>query len=119
MSRVGVQIKGLDKVIAGLRNLKNRHKPMVECHISYTADYAAKVHEDMQVFHPTGQAKFLETAVRLNQATITTYVSQAIAGGKSIDVAFNEIGFVILAVSNSLVPVLTGFLRASGRVDVR
>lgn len=119
MAAAGVQIKGLEKVVAGLRDLKKRHKPLVECVISYGASYAAKVHEDMQVFHPNGQAKFLETAVRLNQSTIITYVGQAIQGGKPMDVALQEIGFVILAVSNSLVPVLTGFLRASGRVDVR
>ncbi len=119
MSRIGVQIKGLDKVLTGLRNLKKRHKPMVECHISYTADYAIHVHEDMQIFHPNGQAKFLETAIRLNLSTMVNYVSQAIQGGKSIEQSLEEVGYLVLMVSNGLVPVKTGFLRASGRVDVR
>lgn len=32
--------------------------------IEYTAPYAIFVHEDLSVYHPNGQAKFLEAAMR-------------------------------------------------------
>jgi len=39
-------------------------------------DYAAIVHENLQVFHPNGQAKFAETAVLRNMPTLVNRVAK-------------------------------------------
>jgi len=35
----------------------------LESEVTYDADYAIHVHEDLEAFHPHGQAKFLQTAI--------------------------------------------------------
>ena len=49
-------------------------KPVVE--VGYTADYAVKVHEDLGVYHKTGQAKFLETAIEKSKGDILDIVKK-------------------------------------------
>jgi len=42
--------------------------------IGFNTNYAAAVHERLDVHHPNGQAKFLETAMRANAAKFSDYV---------------------------------------------
>lgn len=46
-------------------------------------DYAVKVHEDMSVRHKTGQAKFLERAVKEDSNAFLAIVAKAIGEGMS------------------------------------
>lgn len=47
--------------------------------ISYSAPYAAKVHEDTTAKHRRGQAKFLERALQETVARMTGTIGRAIA----------------------------------------
>lgn len=47
---------------------KNKDESVGE--IGTTAEYAIYVHEDLEAFHPTGEAKFLENAISENEETI-------------------------------------------------
>lgn len=38
--------------------------------VFYTAEYAVFVHEDMEAYHPSGESKFLEKAVRSKQGEV-------------------------------------------------
>lgn len=52
--------------------------------IGFNTFYAAAVHERLELNHPVGQAKFLETAMRDNQPKLGPYVAaamKAVAGG--------------------------------------
>jgi hypothetical protein len=65
------QSKKLTPVDTG--NLKGSHYVKMEesaagnpvARIGCTAEYAIYVHENLEAHHPTGQAKFLETAFKL------------------------------------------------------
>lgn len=52
---------------------KNKNTPIVE--IGCTADYATLVHEEIDIPHTVGQAKFLETAVNNSTDRIIKAVS--------------------------------------------
>lgn len=65
-------------------NLKGSHYTSVQTdsdgvkgEIGLTADYAIYVHEDLEAFHPTGEAKFLENAVKENEHSIITLIQKA------------------------------------------
>lgn len=46
--------------------------------IGFNTDYAAAVHERLDVLHAQGQAKFLETAIRNNAPKFPTFVANRI-----------------------------------------
>jgi hypothetical protein len=46
--------------------------------IGFNAHYALIVHERLDVHHPQGQAKFLETAMRVNAPKLVNFVQAAI-----------------------------------------
>ncbi len=114
----GVQITGLQKVIASLEDLQRRHKPISNVAVSYTADYALKIHEDLELHHENGMAKFLEIAARTTTKQVSEVIRKEIGEGKSMEEALLAGGQVVLDASNENVPVRTGFLRASGRTDI-
>jgi hypothetical protein len=50
----------------------------VEKVIGFNTDYAAAVHERLDVHHEQGQAKYLETAVRENASKLSQYVADRV-----------------------------------------
>ena len=46
--------------------------------VTYTADYAVYVHERLDVYHPDGQAKFLENALDSSSVTSAATIAAAI-----------------------------------------
>jgi hypothetical protein len=76
------------------------------------------VHEDLKRTYRVGGPKYLENAIRTNQAVISSMAYSLLAAGKPIDDTLTDIGNYILAEAQSLCPVRTGFLRASGYVRV-
>jgi hypothetical protein len=83
--------------------------------VGYAAPYAVFVHENVHARHPVGQAKFLETAAREGVRPMARIVDKVMKrkGGRLYD-AILETAQFLLAESNKLVPVKTGFLRDSG-----
>lgn len=65
-----IEREAIERTPKATGNLRNsfktiRHEKDVE--IKNTADYALKVHEDLQARHPIGEAKFLENAIKAKQ----------------------------------------------------
>ena len=50
----------------------------IEKTIGHNADYAAAVHERLDVHHDNGQAKFLETAVRNNAPKVGGFIADEV-----------------------------------------
>jgi hypothetical protein len=46
--------------------------------IVYTMSYALKVHEDLDAFHPVGQAKYLEVPFRMASSTVRRTLAEDI-----------------------------------------
>lgn len=86
--------------------------------VIYTAPYAVHVHEDMEMPHTNGQAKFLEKPLRENAAKMTKMVKDLVKSGKTLRQALLIVGNWLLEESKRLVPVLTGTLRDSGIVKI-
>ena len=112
------QIKGVSKLVNQLRSRAARARKDwgVAVAVGYTAAYAVRVHEDLEAFHRTGQAKFLEQPFREMQKDLWAVIVFAIKSGKTPGQALLLAGLRLLRESQKLVPVLTGFLRGSGFV---
>lgn len=105
-------IKGVAQVQAALK-LRGAAYASKRVVVGYTANYAVYVHEDLEAYHPNGQAKYLEEPVRLLSAELGYIVHQALLRGHTLEEALLEAGLRLQAASQALVPVLTGNLRAS------
>lgn len=109
------EIKNLEKVIAQLRAraAKARKDTQASVAVSFHTDYAVFVHEDLEAFHPVGQAKFLEEPARTNQAKYAAIVEKALQQGKTVSQALLLAGLSLQRDAQILTPVDTGNLRAS------
>lgn len=106
-----------DLVEASLRaeSLKGRKSGTVR--VIFTAPYAVYVHEDLQMPHAVGQAKFLEAAAKEVAPQMREAITQALRNKKSLSSGLLKAGQILLRRSQELVPVDTGFLRDSGKVE--
>lgn len=112
-----VDIKAFEAAIASLGG------GTIEMLIGFNADYAAAVHERLDLHHDQGQAKFLEAAIQhaqtagLLQKSVMLEVSRC-ASPAEIPIAVMrgvlKAGLQIIGDAQELAPVLTGFLKASG-----
>ena len=84
--------------------------------VEYTAPYAVHVHENLEVFHPNGQAKFLEEPARELAPDLGKEAAELMKGGMRLDAVSRMMALRVLAASQELVPVDTGFLKRSGRI---
>lgn len=82
--------------------------------VGYSAPYAMRVHEDLQMRHTNGQAKYLSAAIRQGTREVQSVIRRALVGGQSIRQALALGGIRLLQLSRKLVPVRTGRLRDSG-----
>jgi hypothetical protein len=114
---VGVKVEGVDRLTATLQKLAvcvGRGNPQVV--VSYNTSYATYVHENLEIHHKTGQAKFLEQPLREHQRELATVVQTALKAGRTLQEAEFQAGAYLLNLSKALVPVDTGRLRDSGEV---
>ena len=118
--KVGVKVEGADKLLAGLQaKLAQVGKPTPRAAVIYDAPYAVSVHENVNAFHPAGQAKFLETPARERRADMAQKVEDGLKAGKTLEQANLDAARLLLEASLPLVPVQTGRLKASGRVEAQ
>lgn len=96
--------------------ISGRKNPTVR--IAYLGPYAMYVHENLAAHHPIGQAKFLEIAVRQHSTRMARYVADALQLGMKLEQALLRGAEIVLAESKKLVPVDTGFLKASGHTKI-
>lgn len=109
------------KVAHNIKRIKEQAKrdTPITFAVIYTAPYATKVHEDMEMPHPNGgQAKFLEQPLRENGPKYTAKVKELLQKKVPLKKALLEVGHDLLNDSRPLVPVLMGTLRDSGTVKL-
>lgn len=108
-------IKGVEKVVAALRNkaaaMRGEESPTVT--VGYTASYAIYVHERVDLKFKVGQAKFLEEPARNLASTLAQIVKDALKRGVTMSKALLLAGLRLQRESQKLCPVDTGNLRAS------
>jgi hypothetical protein len=111
-----VSVEGVEKILGRFQNRKSRAQRAARrrCVVGYSAPYAVHVHEDLEAFHANGQAKFLEQPAREFKGEMAAYVRGATRRGQTVEQAQLGAGQILLAESQKLVPVLTGFLKRSG-----
>jgi hypothetical protein len=81
--------------------------------VGYSASYAVYVHENLEAYHPNGQAKFLEQPARRNQKEMAEIVLRQLARDRTLAQAFLAAGLYLQAASQKLCPVKTGALKNS------
>ncbi len=112
-------VKAFTKVAGNIKNIKEQvKKNKIIFAVTYTAPYAAKIHEDLEMPHSNGQAKFLEKPLRENAKRLSLKVKELVASGKTLRQALLIVGHELLEISQALVPVDTGNLRDSGKVKI-
>jgi hypothetical protein len=113
-----VTVDGTGAVIAALRALAAKAgPPRPRVTVGYKAEYAVHVHENMQAYHPTGQAKFLEQPARVHEHEMARIVADTVRAGGTLAEGELAAGRFLLEASKALVPVRTGTLRDSGYVS--
>ena len=111
-------VKGKEKLIKQLResiDKKIRDGDRVRGTVGYTIHYAVPVHENLAIFHPNGQAKFLEQPFRelLNNGTFKVIMREEMKKGRTLAQAIMMACLRLQRESQKLVPVDTGALRNS------
>lgn len=118
------KIEGVEQVLSAL---DNKLKAMISgssgtkgptVTVGYTQNYALPVHENLQAYHPVGQAKYLEEPARLHKKKIATIVREALKKKVSLAKALLLAGLFLQRESQLLVPVDTGALKGSAFTKV-
>lgn len=85
--------------------------------MGYSAPYAAAVHERMDVFHPVGQAKFLEQPLRTEAKVMADIIRARLRARETLKSAQLAAAKHVMRISLQLVPVDTGRLRDSWFIE--
>lgn len=112
---------GFTRIAQGLKKLKENAKreTPIAFGITFTAPYAMRIHEDLEMEHANGQAKFLEQPLRENATIFKKLIRQKMQQGRTFRQAMLEVAEWFLEMKvKPLVPVDTGELRDSGRVEI-
>lgn len=81
--------------------------------VGYWKHYAVYVHENLNSYHPVGQAKYLEGPARVFRTEIARAGITAFKRSKSLVKGLYASGLYLQRLSQKVVPVDTGALRAS------
>lgn len=107
-------VEGVLKVQAALKAAESKYgKTDVSVVVGYTQSYAVYVHENLEAFHPVGQAKFLEQPHRTMQRELAEMISNLLNSGVSLVQTLFLAGLRLQRESQKLCPVDTGALKAS------
>ncbi len=119
-NKTGIELEGLKRLAGRLQGLaevaRANKNPDLAC--GYLAEYALPVHEDLEVQHRVGEAKYLTRAVTRNRVALKDLVRQELRRGRTLTQALLTTGYALMRFSKDLVPVDTGHLRSSGYVRV-
>lgn len=95
------------------RAAKAKREFEVSVIVGYTVHYAIYVHENLEAFHPVGQAKFLEQPARDMRRELGGIIRVTMKAGRTLAEALLMAGLRLQRESQRLVPVLTGALKNS------
>lgn len=109
------QIIGLKKLLGKLeaRQAQAAADDGAAVIVGYTQEYAIYVHEDLEAFHPVGQAKYLEQPYRQMLPELKRIIAKAKAAGMPLIQSLLLAGLRLQRESQLLVPVDTGALKNS------
>ena len=112
----GMHVLNEGAVESWLAGKANNRKLSGNIKVGYSAPYAVYVHENTQIYHPTGQAKFLSSALKDSREEMKRIAREIWVQRQDLELAMFWAGLKLLDEANRRVPVDTGFLRASGYV---
>ena len=115
---VKVETSGVESVIASIRGLSLKGRKVVTGKVVYDAPHAVYVHENLEVYHPNGQAKYLEQPARQLQSEMADTITRSVKAKNGLEEGVRRACNLLLEASQELVPVDTGELRDSGKVVI-
>lgn len=111
---IGAKLEGVEATIRAMEaKVKQWDFSGVSVKVGYAASYAIYVHEDLEAYHKTGEAKYLERPMRELGLQLFQVVLKAMQGGATPEQALLMAGLRLQRESQMLVPVDTGNLRGS------
>jgi hypothetical protein len=114
-----VRFKGEGEIQKKIQALSLKGNSIANAEIGFSAPYAARIHEDLTLFHPNGEAKFLEKAYRRNLKAARELILQRLKAKKALLDAMERGARLILQEAQRLVPKDTHQLEQSGYIRVR
>jgi methionine synthase II (cobalamin-independent) len=119
MATLKLQLSGTQRVVSKLKGMTLGGTGTLHVKVVYTAPYAIYVHEDLTKYHaPPTQAKFVEQPARQLRQEMRDMVAKKLKQKRALDLALLAAGQLLYDASQLLVPVDTGLLKASGRIEV-
>lgn len=110
----GKRVYNLEKILRELRRRRRTaNDRLSELKVGYSAPHAVPVHERLDVYHPRGQAKFLEQPLRTEQRQMAAIIRSKLRARMSLMGAQMEAAKHLMKVSLQLVPIDEGILRDS------
>ena len=108
-------MQGLERVLTELRKRRERAglDSFAQTRVGYSAEHAVVVHERLDVFHPIGQAKYLEQPLRTEEHKMADIIRRRLMARESLKTAQVAAAKHLISISLRLVPVDTGELRDS------
>lgn len=116
--KVKLEATGVDRVIASLKARSLKGKVTVTGKVIYDAGHAVVVHEDLEMYHDDGQAKYLEQPAREMQKEMAQIIHTSLVNKNGLEEGVERALNALLTASQELVPVDTGELRDSGHVVI-
>lgn len=106
-------LKGKEKLKQQLKQRSLKGKKQLTVRFGYAAQYAIYVHEDLNAFHPIGNAKFLEGPLRRYRAQMAKIIKEKLLQKRSLEDALTAALEYLREKSQDEVPIDTGFLHDS------
>ncbi len=107
-------VYNLERILTELRKRRRTYGDQLSTtKVGYSAPYALAVHERLNVYHPIGQAKFLEQPIRTEAPAMAAIIRSRLRAGMTLKEAQLEAAKHLMKVSLQLTPMKTGRLRAS------
>lgn len=113
---IKLKITGEKILMNYLKQLGVEAKKPAQAYVSYEAHYAIYVHENLDAFHPNGQAKFIEQPAREYRHQIASRMVAVYLSTRSLSRSLRAGATYLLNLSKELVPVDTGYLKSTGKV---
>lgn len=112
---IKLAIIGATELNSKLRRMTGTSEKMdnVSASVGFSAPYAIHVHENLEAFHPVGQAKFLEQPAREREKDIARVAVKLKQQGKPTALCLLAAAMYLQRMAQELCPVLTGYLKGS------
>lgn len=115
MPRPMIKVDGAGRLIRKFQQMfrKSQNEDNLNVIVGYSAAYAIYVHEDLTAVHINGQAKYLEQPARTHRDQMARMAKTVRQQTGSTRKALLAAGLFLQGESQKLVPVASGYLRAS------